>query len=119
MERRRQFRKSIHREGKVEIPGVMLVGTILDESSAGMFFRPEAGVFLGTFTQLDSLPEQMPTHSMVRMSARKTPELDEWTSYDATVQWRGYNDTHACSGMGLAMTRKTSSQNDACTGAST
>lgn len=83
----------------------LLVGTALDVSDGGMFFRPEAGVLQGCFTQLedDTGWPGVGTELTVRM------QLDavgaDWQQHAATIRWCGMSQDHRCLGMGLQIHR--------------
>lgn len=73
----------------------LYVGTILDVSPIGAFFRPEAGVIDGLFTQIEQDTGLAPgTAVLLRQDGQSAPAA-------ATVRWGGWSERHRCRGLGL------------------
>jgi hypothetical protein len=95
MMRRRWPRTRVQRDAELRSGDDLYVGTVLDNSLGGVFFRPEAGVIGGLFTQVDQAVELVPgTGVLLHQDGDPAPA-------PATVRWGGYSASHRCRGVGL------------------
>jgi hypothetical protein len=114
MQKRRQNRRTVNLDAAVRIGKDLIVGSVLDVSSLGAFFRPEAGVIGGTFTQLFEPPGFLKSTAVVELEveALEVEALEDdrqaTSTISATVRWTGFSSQHACSGVGLEFHRQTS-----------
>jgi hypothetical protein len=101
MTKRRWPRERTSREAEVRRGDDLFVGTILDESECGAFFRPEAGVVDGFFLQLEHSDDIWPDVG----SSVTLHDAGRWQRSPATVRWDGRSESHECRGIGLDLCR--------------
>ena len=92
--KRRWPREQVAREAEVRRGDDLYVGTILDVSNGGAFFRPEAGVIDGLFTQIEHAAGLTPGTAVFLRDADQVPAA-------AIVRWEGCSERHRCRGLGL------------------
>jgi PilZ domain len=95
---RRAPRRQVEFEGAVHLGGDLLVGSVLDLSPHGAFFRPEAGVIEGAFTQIDPRRPPLRVHDQITVDIR---HVGGTVATTATVRWLGHSDLHHTAGVGL------------------
>jgi hypothetical protein len=98
---RRSEREIVFRNAEVRADENLLVGTVLDVSQHGAFFRPEAGVIDGSFLQIDAAVSWLGSGSWVDLAMQVDLEGQRWLRTPATVRWTGENSRHQCLGVGL------------------
>lgn len=102
MATRRQNRRSVRLDAALRVGNDLIVGSVLDVSSLGAFFRPEAGFVGGVFTQLFEPPDILSPTAVVGLEIGAL-EDDAQTGFSsrATVRWSGFSSRHSCAGIGL------------------
>ena len=91
---RKVVRSPVKLDAEVNAEQGFLLGSVLDISPFGAFFRPESGFFGGRIARLLS-PETGPSvddELTLRVHGNRVT---------ATVRWVGCNDAHASWGVGL------------------
>src|SRR5688500_18441857 len=95
---RRHSRRSVELEAAVHRGTDLLVGSLLDLSPGGAFFRPEAGVIEGAFMQLDPRSPPLRVNDELELDIRHRSGLIVTI---ARVRWVGRSDLHGTAGVGL------------------
>ncbi|MEZ4272485.1 MAG: PilZ domain-containing protein [Myxococcota bacterium] len=99
MKARNHPRESTCHDGEARLGDDLFVGSVLDLSPGGAFFRPEAGLIDNCFTQLHRNLEGLSVGSIFEFTVHANDEVPVLTV--ATVRWKGHSSLHGCTGVGL------------------
>ena len=97
-ELRRHARMGVELQAEVGAGGDRLVGSVLDLSDKGAFFRPEHGFIDSRFVYQDEPLQRLRTGDRVLFKVER--EEETWDS-PAVVRWIGGSDDHHSTGLGL------------------
>src|SRR5262245_6325841 len=101
---RRQTRRPVNLDAQIALGGDLIIGTLLDLSSDGTFFRPEAAFMNRWFMQLTQPAEQPRVEDAIRLEIIATADA---IGVDGTVRWIGHHGGHGCEGMGIQFAQPT------------
>lgn len=99
--RRRDKRVATSWPAECHIGDKILLGTVYDLSSEGIFFHPELHLTDGVFynKDADAKAAEVGDEVKLRMIYRSEPDI----SLIGSVRWTGYSDTYGCAGFGIAL----------------
>lgn len=100
---RQHDRVPVTLEAQIRLNQDLLVGSILDLSQGGVFFRPEAGFLKGKFTQIHNPPDHL-----ARVDTVELQIFDRGTfiNQDAKICWIGFHEAYGSQGIGMRFDEK-------------